>query len=260
MLKLRIGRQRAQRGLSIVELMVGIAVGLFVVAGTTKLFVDYLINNRGLLLETRINQDLRAAADLVARDLRRASYWRNSEAGISDKLGVAPLDNPYKAVAYDTGTRVLTYSYSKDNVDGIDASLEAFGVKRVVDTATGKGVLQLQTAGGWQTITDPGSLDIPAGDAGLKITPTAPRVVPLYDECICIFELTCRKGQFENPDPGPGVGAGAKGTYFDTRPRVTIRQYLLNIRAQSSANPTIVREIREIVRVRNDLLEGTCPA
>ena len=132
MLNSHLQRQRAQRGLSIVELLVGVAVGLFIVAGSTKLFVDYLSNNRGLLLETRINQDLRAAADLVARDLRRASYWRNAEAGLSSTLGVPAVDNPYKAVNYDGGSGVLTYSYAKDNVDAIDASTEDFRVRRTV--------------------------------------------------------------------------------------------------------------------------------
>ena len=250
-----------QRGLSIVELMVGIAVGLFIVAGTTKLFVDYLGSNRNLLLETRVNQDLRAAADLVVRDLRRAGYWRNATAGISTNPAVPPVANPYRAVTYASGE--LTYSYSKDNVDTLDASTEAFGVRRNV--VSGKGVLQLQTAGGWQTITDPGTLDIPAGTAGLTITPTTARVVELWDECPCIFELTCRKGQFQDPDPnpaavpGPGPGAGGTGVYFANRPRVSIRQYLVNIRAQASADAKIVREIRELVRVRNDQVDGTCP-
>ena len=248
------GRRHAQRGLSIVEMMVGIAVGLFILAGTTKLFVDYLSNNRGLLLETRINQDLRSAADLVARDLRRAGYWRNSESGISSTLGVAPVDNPHRAVNRVSATEV-NYTYAKDGDNVVDAGgSESFGVRRVVDTSTGKGVLELQS-NGWNAITDPATLDIPAGTAGLNITETT-RVAPLFDECPCIFELTCTKGQFADPDPVTGV----TGTLFATRPRLTIRQYLLNIRAQSSANPAIVREIREVVRVRNDLLEGTCPA
>ena len=71
-------RHRGQRGLSIVELLIGLAIGLFIVGGAIKLFVDNLTNNRRLLLETRVNQDLRAAADLIARDLRRAGYWRNA--------------------------------------------------------------------------------------------------------------------------------------------------------------------------------------
>jgi prepilin peptidase dependent protein B len=248
-------RQRAlqSHGLSIVEFMVGIAVGLFIVGGATKLFVDYLGSNRTLLLETRVNQDLRAAADLVVRDLRRASYWRNATAGISTVPSVLPASNPYRTVDYNAGTETLTYSYSKDAVDAIDATTEAFGVKRGV--VSGKGVLQLQTAGGWQTITDPGTLDIPSVN-GLTITPTASRVVELWDECPCIFESTCFKRQFENPDPVTTV----KGIHFDNRPRITIRQYDLRLRAQSSTDPKIVREIRELVRVRNDQLDGICPS
>ena len=238
------------RGLSIVEFMVGIAVGLFVVGGTAKLFVDYLGSNRTLLLETRVNQDLRAAADLVVRDLRRAGYWRNATAGISTDPAVLPASNPYRTVDYTSG--VLTYSYSKDNVDTLDASTEAFGVKRAV--VSGKGVLQLQAAGGWQTITDPGTLDIPSTN-GLTITPTTARVVDLWDECPCLFELTCTRNQFLVTNPS----TGASGVYYANRPRISIRQYLLNIRAQSSTDPTIVREIRELVRVRNDQLDGTCP-
>ena len=238
------------RGLSIVEFMVGIAVGLFVVGGTAKLFVDYLGSNRNLLLETRVNQDLRAAADLVVRDLRRAGYWRNATAGICDVAGCLPASNPYRTVDYTSG--VLTYSYSKDNVDTLDLSTEAFGVKR--DVVSGKGVLQLQTAGGWQTITDPGTLDIPSTN-GLTITPTAARVVDLWDECPCLFELTCTKNQFLVTNPS----TGASGIYYANRPRIAIRQYDLRLRAQSSTDPKIVREIRELVRVRNDQLDGTCP-
>ena len=240
-----------QRGLSIVELLVGIAVGLFIVAGTTKLFVDYLGSNRNLLLETRVNQDLRAAADLVVRDLRRASYWRNASAGISTDPAVAPVANPHGTVAFSSG--VLTYSYSKDNNNNLDLSSEGFGIQRAV--VSGKGVLQLQTAaGGWQTITDPGTLDIPSTN-GLTITPSTARVVELWDACPCIFELTCTKNQFLDPNPGTGL----TGIYFANRPRISIRQYLLNIRAQASADPNIVREIRQRVRVRNDQMDGTCP-
>ena len=67
-------RQR-QTGLSLVELMVGVAVGLFVVAGATLVVSNQLGDNRRLMLETQIQQDLRAAADLIARDLRRSGYW-----------------------------------------------------------------------------------------------------------------------------------------------------------------------------------------
>jgi hypothetical protein len=68
------GRRRYQRGLSLVELMVGVAVGLFIVAGATTLAVSQLVGNRQLLVETQVQQDLRAAADIITRELRRTGY------------------------------------------------------------------------------------------------------------------------------------------------------------------------------------------
>ena len=66
------------RGLSIVEMLVGIAIGLFVVAGATLVATGQLADNRLLMLETQLQQDLRATADLVARELRRGGLWGNA--------------------------------------------------------------------------------------------------------------------------------------------------------------------------------------
>ncbi len=52
--------------------MVGIAVGLFIVAGATMVVTTQLGDNRRLLLETQLQQDLRATADIITRELRRA--------------------------------------------------------------------------------------------------------------------------------------------------------------------------------------------
>ena len=59
----RPSARAAQRGLSIVEMMVGIAVGLIVVAAATLMVAGQLADNRRLLLETQVQQDLRASAD-----------------------------------------------------------------------------------------------------------------------------------------------------------------------------------------------------
>ena len=237
-----VGLRRRQQGLSIVEFMVGITVGLFVVGGATKLFVDNLVNNRRLLLETRVNQDLRAAADLIARDLRRGGYWRNAVAGVSSDPLVAPIPNPYSAVSLTGG--VLAYRYAKDADNTFAAgTVEDFGVQRAVEG--GVGVVQLRTAGDWRTITDPSTVGIAAG--GLAITETPPRVVELWDACPCLLELTCTAPQF-----------AAAGAYFATRPRVTIRQYQLSLTG-TAPGTTISRTISEMIRIRNDMVEGTCP-
>ena len=64
--------RRHQHGLSIVELMVGLAIGLVIVAAALLALAHHLRENRSLLMEARLMQDLRTASDLIARDLRRA--------------------------------------------------------------------------------------------------------------------------------------------------------------------------------------------
>jgi prepilin peptidase dependent protein B len=249
----RAKRSRAwQQGLSIVELLVGIAVGLFVVGGAVKLFVDNLTNNRRMLVETRVNQDLRAAADLIVRDLRRAGYWRNAQAGISTDPAVAGVVNPYRVVDSSVANE-LSYSYSKDDIDALDPTIESFGVRR--STVSGVGVLQLRngSASGWQTITDPGTLDIPVG--GLNIAAPTTRYVDIWDACSCLFSRTCTKEQFADPNPITTV----TGIYFANRPRLAVRQFTLVLSGNAVSDTRVVRQITEQVRVRDDEMTGACP-
>jgi prepilin peptidase dependent protein B len=233
---------RRQRGLSLVEMLVGVVVGLFIVGGATKLVVDNLHSNRRNLLETRVNQDLRAAADLIARDLRRAGYWQNSINGIWSTAGVAPTPNPHRTVtkagSAELGT--LAYSYAKNNNNSLDAG-EQFGYQ------VASGVLQYQVASGnAQPVTDPNSVLIDAN--GFAITETQ-RSVELSDYCTCMVRLTCTAADF-----------AASGPYTATRPLLLIRQFDVRLRGTSATDTAVTRELRETVRVRNDEISGTCPA
>jgi prepilin peptidase dependent protein B len=73
--------RRQQHGLSIVELMVGLAIGLVVVAAALLALTHHLRENRSLLMEARLMQDLRTASDLIARDLRRAGPLSLTDGG-----------------------------------------------------------------------------------------------------------------------------------------------------------------------------------
>lgn len=71
-----------QRGISLVELMVGIAIGLVIVAAALFALTHHLRENRAMLLETRLMQDLRTTTDLIARDLRRAGTLSQGNDGL----------------------------------------------------------------------------------------------------------------------------------------------------------------------------------
>ncbi len=237
MLNRKMLRARRQRGLSIIEFMVGIAVGLFVVGGAAKLLVDNLTNNRKLLVETRVNQDLRSAADLIARDLRRAGYWRNATNVVSG----ATVTNPYAGVVNtttDLTTGELTYTYDRDGNSFPDNG-DRSGFK--VDG----GMLQMQNgANGWQPVTDASSMEI-VSPATLAVTT---KTVELSASCPCLTTLTCTPALFL-----PG------GSHYATRPLVTVREYDLTLTGRAPSDTNVRRTIRETVRLRNDAPSGTCP-
>ena len=106
------------RGLSLVELMVGITIGLIVVAGATLLTATQLSDNRRLLLETQVQQDLRAAADIIAREVRRGGYnaFAHSLTWDPDQPALQPIANPYRGLALNNGPEVVTYRYQRPGI------------------------------------------------------------------------------------------------------------------------------------------------
>lgn len=247
-----------QRGLSIVEFMVGIAVGLFVVAGATKFFTDFLVSNKRLLLETRVNQDLRAATDLVARDVRRAGYWDNATTGVWSPGSTAITPNPHAtgtgAIAPTTGTtNFVSYMHSR-NADDVRDSNEFTGFR--LQTVSGVNLLQVWDGGApgtenWQAVTDPGTVNITA----FSVTAANPALVNnLSRYCSCLSRLTCT-------NTGAAGARDIANLTFNPAgpPMLTIPSFQIVLTGQAVNDPAITRTVSEAVRVRNATLTGSCP-
>lgn len=225
----RIRAPRRQSGLSLVELMVGVAIGLFVVAGATLVVSNQLGDNRRLMLETQIQQDLRAAADLIAKDIRRSGYWGSAETGVWHAGAVAVASNPYTELQGVTS--------------GVAASAVQFGYSRgvennVLDDATDRsgfrlnnGAIQMYTGGAWQALTDSTTLRV----TSFQVTLNSQNV-----------NLSCF-----NACP---VGAVA------CPPQQTVRDITVLIDGTAVHDPSVRRTARSNVRLRNDVVNGACPA
>ncbi len=164
----RASAPRLQRGLSIVELMVGVAIGMFVAAGAATLLVAQLGDNRRLLLETQVQQDLRATADIVGRELRRAGHWARARDAAWFPGAAALAANPYAAVTATAGGADFADGQQADSVlvsysradsyaleDGLVLPAERLGFRLqggVVQTALGEG--------NWQALTDANTLNV----------------------------------------------------------------------------------------------------
>ena len=63
------------KGFSLIELMVGVAVGLFVVLAASAIYLNATATGRDAAHANRLNQDMRAIMDVMVADVRRAGFW-----------------------------------------------------------------------------------------------------------------------------------------------------------------------------------------
>ncbi len=224
--------KRSQRGLSIVELMVGVAIGMFVVGGAIKLFVDMFSNNRRQLLEVRVNQDLRAAADIIARDLRRAGYWQAASAAYNVAPGSAPATNNY-AANITLSANAISYAYDR----GAAPSAAGFSfANNQIYTLIGGAV---------QPLTDPGTVRITRFEIANSASGT--HWNELWQHCPCVSVASGVSGACP-----PNFSSSA------SRPQVGSTWVDIIIEGEATAASAIRRQVVESVRLRNDQLRGEC--
>jgi prepilin peptidase dependent protein B len=212
-----------------VELLVGLAVGLFIAAAGVTLMAGNLRENRALMLESRLMQDLRTAADIITRDLRRAGYWAGAVASVQVPPGAPAAANPYLAVApAAAASDAVSFAFSRDASENqtLDSN-EQFGFR------LRRGVIEMQLgSGNWQALTDANTLVV----TGFLVTPTVEE-----------FSLASQCAR-----PCPAVTP-------DCPPRQQVRSLDVSIQARSSSDASVQRSLRSSVRLRNDAVVGACP-
>ncbi len=111
--------QRRQSGLSLIELMIAITLGLILTAGLVQIFAS---NQQSFSLTTassRVQETGRISAQLLSKAIRNADYW-----GCSGGLGNAvnnlnPAGSSYDAVTFGFGSGLE----GADNADGSGVEL-----------------------------------------------------------------------------------------------------------------------------------------
>ena len=221
---------RRIRGLSMVELLVGVAIGLLVAAGGAGFLASHLRESRSVLIESRLMQDLRTAADVITRDLRRAGYWSGAEAGVWAPAASAVLANPYVAVEPSaSASDSVGFRYSRDSTENqsVDTN-EQFGYR------LRNGTLEMQLgAGNWQALTDSGTV------------------------AITVFSVTPSTQEISLAAACPSACAASSTT---CPPRARVRSLALLISGRAVGDGNVTRTVRSNVRLRNDAVSGACQA
>lgn len=252
--------RRGERGLGLIELMVGITVGLIVAAGASLVAVNQINEHRRLMLEIQVQQDLRTAADLIQQELRRAGFRGRADLGAwVPPQGVGTLQqvdarpasvNQFTPIDTSDGNnirkplqvsqsddlKVMTFLYAQGSYSptGTPANSEYRGFKwdrstKVLSLALGLGpTLQPN----WQPITDPDSVTIE--DFRLNV---ATQSVSLGDFC----DRPC----------------GTSGT--PNCPTQDVYQVSFTLTGKAKHDANVIRTLTGTERVRAPAINGACP-
>lgn len=230
-----------QRGIGLVEMLVSITLGLFLVGVTAGMLVSQLAEHRRMLLDTRLTQELRAVLDLVARDVKRAGYWGNA-ADASWTGGPAyAASNPYQGLhpAPGASDSRVGYAYSRDSSeDQVVSGSERFGLRlntsnRSADWRTSGAALTPTDADTWQALSDPGLLRVTRVSVSAREDS-----VSLIDRCSV---TSCPTGAADCP------------------PRLALRLVDIEVEGVATTDPALRRSLSAHVSLRNPAVIGTCP-
>jgi len=227
-----------QRGMTLVELMVGLAVGMIVVAGAVVMATSQIGDHKRLVLETQVQQDLRAAADMMLRDIRRAGAWNSASTSVWAPSNTAPASNPYAgvqvlakgAVTAAKGDEVV-YAYADSKLNNaapavlpLDAEQHGFRLRNKR--------LEYRLGGSYQPLTDPAVLEVKEFAVTLNT-----QSVPLADYCL----LPCN-GLANCP------------------PALQVHDVQITVRGVAAHDTDVDRTVNLRARVRNDeVVTGACP-
>ena len=154
-----------QRGFTLIELMISVVIGLIILAAVLGMFVTMIKSDSDNLKSIRLNQELRAAMNLITRDIRRAGANRNAAVNSS----TTPPTNPFSSTSGTTTRATIggggtSISFSYDAV--ADAVTELYGYQRNstagterIESCSGS---TASGCGAWQPVTDESLVNITA--------------------------------------------------------------------------------------------------
>lgn len=145
-----------QKGLSLVELMITITLGLLLMAALTSVFSNTIgVNSRSLKL-SQLHEEATAIMGLMISDIRRTGYRGDAARLVYDPANASTAFNNTIVISQQTGEAAnscILFSYDEDS-DGIhDGAPENFGFRLSGDQIQRRQASATCDDGGWQNAT-----------------------------------------------------------------------------------------------------------
>lgn len=181
------------QGLTLVELLVGIVVGLVILSAAGSVMISYVKSHDENQKIVNLNQNMRSVMDLMVRDIRRAGYVQSDIVSMDELKNNPFFENSCDLrICGDGGQSgsCIDFSYEK-NGDAVVDSEESFGFR------LSNGVVQMKKSGGsdcsWvssEGISDPdiviGSLVFDIQEKKINVTDQTKTTCAVTEDCLLI--------------------------------------------------------------------------
>ncbi|MBS99384.1 MAG: hypothetical protein CMI01_11995 [Oceanospirillaceae bacterium] len=275
-----IKRNLKQAGMSLIELMIAIFVGLIVVAGALTVYVNTVSSSSSTLKMSMLNQELSTLMSVMALDLRRAGFNAGLSSGamLDNRFQFDETAEPNKQMIFrvvetqgtaTTGDDVVSVAGANDpgdcilfaydeNLDGVVDGAEFAGFKLL------NGSVQMRTA-----VANPGDNDPATSDTGIIDNDGGAADYP--DNCANgtwltvtdteLIEITELEFNLDNSYCLNTDALGVAADCYTTAPTsgsgdITLESYVVTISlAGRLANDTLVQaSLEQDVQVRNGIV------
>lgn len=269
-----------QQGLTLIELLVGLAVGVIVSIFISNIYITNVVATKDSINASRLENDLRASMALMVNEIRRAGYWGGAVTGTGTSADpVALVDptvtpNPFMdrdTTATEGATDIqigkksgeadyscITFTYDRD----LDGSLDdnekyAFrlnsgvlefrqgGTTGVAHTCDG-------TASDWSELTDGDVMNIDT--LTFSYVNSTGSCVTYQAGYVTTVTATAATAPCETPDITKTPGSGVVDKLIEAR------AIKLNVSAKLVNDSAVKESMEQVIRIRNNrIAEYTWP-
>lgn len=270
-----IHRTIRNKGVTLVELLVGLVVGSIVIAGAIGLFLTTSRSSVDIIRSARLQQEMRILMNLMTHDLRRTGYMgihvgidTNNDGAVNvedvtyNPFSAGLMDVTVSAMTGETANSCVTFAYNLDKDSppfvGVGASLEGFTTDNTnpynntalpLDTdememfgyRLNSGVIEMRTG------LDSSDNSFTC-DTGVWAAATSPAI----SVSTLSYTLNFAQVELAEADIADGNDTCASGS-----PCQCIRTIDIVITASPSDDASITEELEQSINLRNDKLIAT---
>lgn len=152
-----------QQGLSLIELMITISLGLLLMAALTTVFSNTLgVNSRSLQL-SQLQEEATAVMELMVSDLRRTGYRADANELLTDPDNASTDFNDSIVISLFPGEAAnscIEFRYDANQDGAFNGAPEAFGYRVREGQIQRRQSAASCNSGGWQTLTSADMLQV----------------------------------------------------------------------------------------------------